>query len=76
MISTYKTKANELDESLLNSIKLTYLNKNIQIIVSEITEDYSISDMELTKRIFEVDNNINVINFTTDEFDNFVEKLL
>ena len=75
MISTYKTKANELDESLLNSIKLTYLNKNIQIIVSEITEDYSISDMELTKRIFEVDNNINVVNFTADEFDNFVEEL-
>ena len=75
MISTYKTKANELDESLLNSIKLTYLNKNIQIIVSEITEDYSISDKELTKRIFEVDNNINVIKFTTDEFDTFVDKL-
>jgi len=72
MVSTYKARADELDESLLNSIKLTYLNKNIQIVVSEIN---SLNDAELTKRIYEVDNNINVIKFTSDEFDKFVKEL-
>lgn len=72
MVSTYKARADELDESLLNSIKLTYLNKNIQIIVSEIN---SLSDSELAKRIYEVDNNINVVKFTSDEFDKFVKEL-
>ncbi|MDT3740777.1 MAG: hypothetical protein RO257_14905 [Candidatus Kapabacteria bacterium] len=72
MVSTYRARADELDESLLNSIKLAYLNKNIQIIVSEVN---SLSDAELAKRIYEVDNNINLVKFTPDEFDKFVNEL-
>jgi hypothetical protein len=75
MISTYKTNANDLDENLLNSIKLTYHNKNIQIIVTETNDNQSISETELAKRIYEVDNNINIVNFTTEEFDEFVINL-
>jgi hypothetical protein len=75
MTSTYKTYANDLDENLLNSIKLTYFNKNIQIIVTETNENQSISETELSKRIYEVENNINIVDFTTEEFDEFVTNL-
>lgn len=75
MISTYKTYANDLDENLLNSIKLTYHNKNIQIIVTETDDKKSISETELAKRIYEVENNINAVDFTTEEFDEFVTNL-
>ena len=75
MISTYKTYANDLDENLLNSIKLTYHNKNIQIIVTETDDKKSISETELAKRIHEVENNINIVDFTTEEFDEFVTNL-
>lgn len=72
MVSTYRARADELDVGLLNSIKLTYLNKNIQIVVSEIN---SLSDRDLAKRIYEVDNDINVVKFTSEEFDKFVNEL-
>jgi len=72
MVSTYRARADELDVSLLNSIKLTYLTKNIQITVSEIN---TLSDAELSKRIYEVDNNINLVKFTSEEFDKFVNEL-
>jgi hypothetical protein len=46
MLTTYKTNANQLDFNILNSIKLKYVNQDIQIIVTEMNKDNFLYESE------------------------------
>ncbi|MFH1051960.1 MAG: hypothetical protein V1779_13650 [bacterium] len=75
MIATYKTNADVLDRNMIDSIKSAFPGKDIRIIVSEIPKNDILSNDELVRRIYEVNNDINVVKFNQEEFDKFVEDL-
>jgi len=75
MIATYKTNADVLDGKMIDSIKSAFSGKDIRIIVSEIPKNDILSNDELVRRIYEVNNDINVVKFNQEEFDKFVDDL-
>jgi hypothetical protein len=66
MITTFRLPADELDLDILKSIKKAFKGKDIEIIISD-TSDNSGSD-ELLKRIENLRKNKNVIQFTEEKF--------
>ena len=66
MITTFRLPADELDLDILKSIKRAFKGKDIEIIISD-TSESSKSD-ELLKRIENLRNNKNVMQFTEEKF--------
>jgi len=59
MNTTFVIKANEIDEKLLNGIKSSYKNKQIEIIVREIDEtEYLLTNASNRKRLLSAVKNI------------------
>ena len=66
MITTINLPAEELNSSIIKSIKEAYKGKNIEIIISDIKSSHK-SD-ELLDRIENLRKNKHSVNFTQDNF--------
>ncbi len=67
MITTYHLYADNLNISIIKSIKEAFKGKTIEIIVSD-TTDAEITTDELIARINNIKNNVNTVSFTEEEF--------
>lgn len=72
MYTTFDVNANELSSDFVEAIKLSYKDKNIQIVVYEIDEtEYLLSSAknraELHKRVDDVENEKNLVEKTIGE---------
>jgi len=74
MIATYKLNAEEIDINLIESIKSAFYGKEINIIITESSNNI-ITSTELSKRINELNNKQNIVEFTPTEFNTFVTEL-
>jgi hypothetical protein len=66
MITTFRLPADELDLDILKSIKRAFKGKDIEIIISDTSESPKAD--ELLKRIENLRNNKNVVQFTEEKF--------
>ena len=66
MITTFRLTADELNSSILKSIKEAFKGKNIEIIISDSPE--STGADELLKRIENLKKNKNTISFSQEKF--------
>jgi hypothetical protein len=64
MITTFNLSADELDMSVLKSIKEAFKGKKIEIIVSDSVSKTSV----LEERIKNLKNNKNIVSFSQEDF--------
>lgn len=73
MYSTYRLKADELSSTLLNAIKKTYHDREIEIIVQEVQDetDYLLSSSanraHLLRSIENINNHKNLVQMSAEE---------
>lgn len=66
MITTYRLAADELNSSIIKSIKEAFKGKSIEIIISDTKE--SASEADILKRMDNLRKNKNVVSFSQDNF--------
>jgi antitoxin YefM len=60
MQTTYRLNVNELDENFLEGLKITFKDKEIEIIVSEVDEtEYLLKSPANKKRLLQAIENVN-----------------
>jgi hypothetical protein len=66
MITTFHLPADELDLSILKSIKEAFKGKHIEIIISD--NDTKLNSDDLLKRIENLKKNKNTVSFSQEKF--------